>query len=275
MLPRLPVSDALARHRPARLLPGALLATLLALLAWQGARLAWMLLLAPAPVQASAGTATPRGGSPQVVHFAAVGDPFFATAAANAPSGAGSVSGLQLYAVRLSPAPASAILQAGNGAQASVLLGERLENGLQLAEVAADHVLLRDGAGALHRVALHSADPSPAAASMSAPAQLPQSAPAPGGAADVSAAALAQASLVPEMEQGRLRGYRIAARGDAPLLRQAGIEPGDLLTAIDGNPLTAETLAEWQQGVASGGASTLTIIRDGQTRTLRLQGTHP
>ena len=179
-------------------------------------------------------------------------------------------SGITLFGVRLSPPPASAILQVEGGPQVSLGLGEALENGWRLAEVAGDHVVLEDGAGQRRRIDLAPVPLEPAA--MPAPATSPAQSPTPTATPSISPAALVeQAGLVPATRDGRVTGYTLVPRGDAAVLRQAGLQPGDVLTAVNGNALDAERLGELQEELARSGEATLTVERDGQSQTLKIR----
>jgi len=63
-------------------------------------------------------------------------------------------------------------------------------------------------------------------------------------------------------------GYRVTD-GMSPALRQVGLEPGDLVTALNGEPLTgiAEDVALIDR-VAASGSATITLARDGAPLTL-------
>lgn len=236
---------------------------LLAALAWQAARLTWMLAVPPFPI----GEAPPATAPAAPVAFAAIGDPFFRTGMAGPV--ATSATGVVLFGVRLSPAPASAILQWDGEPQGVVVEGERMANGMRLEAVHAGHVVLLDAAGGTHRVDMPPPDapgehtPSPAALAASSP-PTPVAAPSP-------AALLGQSGLVPQQQDGRIKGYSIVPRGNEALLQQAGLRAGDIVTAVNGNALTPERMAELQDELQGGDEATLTIERDGQTQTIQLR----
>ncbi len=244
-------------------LHGPLLGLLLVLLAWQAARLAWLILVPPAPIgepAAQAIASSARLASAQSL-FAAAAMP------------ASTQSGITLFGVRLSPPPASAILQVEGGPQVSLGLGETLENGWRLAEVAGDHVVLEDATGQRRRLDLAPMPIEPSA-SPAAATTLPSASPTPSATPSISPEALVQqAGLVPATRDGRITGYTLVPRGDAAVLRQAGLQPGDVLTAVNGNPLDAERITELQEELARSGEATLTVERDGQPQTLKIRTT--
>ncbi len=75
----------------------------------------------------------------------------------------------------------------------------------------------------------------------------------------------------PYMQDGEFRGFRLQPGSDPQIMQAVGLEPGDVVTAING-----EVLDNPQQGVESlrGAAETnrleLTILRDGATQTVNI-----
>lgn len=247
-------------------LQAALLFVLLALCAWQAARLTWLLATPPAPL----GTLVPASAGHAVPALAGL-DPFAATQA----GGSASAEGFQLLGVRLSPAPASAILVDSLGQQSGWAQGDLLPGGLQLHGVEADHVLLRLPSGIIRRLDMPAAiDAAPAPAA--APLAIPATTPAPGNVDP--ARLLSGTGLVPSEQAGRIVGYTLMPRNNEALLRQAGLQAGDVLTAINGNALSSpERLADLQRELAGGSGEpvSLTIQRDGQTQTIQLRTPSP
>ena len=64
-------------------------------------------------------------------------------------------------------------------------------------------------------------------------------------------------------------------RGDGAVLRQAGLQAGDVLLSVNGQELTPERYAELGDSLAGAATITLTYRRDGQVRTATLQATTP
>lgn len=230
-------------------------ATLIALLALQAARLLWLLLPAAPIGQAVQPASDTSSGLPAIDMFYRNDMP------TGAPAGAG---GYNLRGVRIDAHGGSAILLDAGGHQQAYTAGEQVAPGLVLERVGPGHVLLR-GAGGLQRLDL------PALNDGSAPGTRPMSLPATPAAASGMpaidpAGLLAQAGLSAH-EDG---GYTINPRGDAGLLQAAGLQAGDVIEAIDGQDLTAERIGTLQDEIAPGQAVSLTIRRDGQTRTITL-----
>lgn len=251
---------------------------LVIVLAVQAARLVWILAAPAGPVGAAAPAAdAPRGGVDLAIleRF----DPFFrltaaAPAAAAAAAGSGDDAGLRLFGVRTDGAGGgSAIIRASDGREASFLVGEEVEPGLVLREVAADHVILTRG-GARQRLGFPQI-----ASSFSTPAASPGPVlPVQASATDAPGAVQAQqllaaAAMSPRMKEGRPDGYRVTPRGGAGagVLAQAGLQAGDVILAIDGEAFSAERLEELPGQLAKSEWVDLRIERGGQTLTTRVR----
>jgi len=250
-------------------------AALVIVLAVQAARLVWILAAPAGPVGSAApAAAAPRGGADLAIleRF----DPFFrlAAAAPAAPAAAGDEAGLRLFGVRTDGAGGgSAIIRASDGREASFLVGEEVEPGLVLREVAADHVILARG-GARQRLGFPQI-----ASSFATPAAAPGPVlPVQAAAADAPGAVpaqqlLAAAAMSPRMKDGRPDGYRVTPRGGAGagVLAQAGLQSGDVILAIDGEAFSAERLEELPGQLAKSEWVDLRIERGGQTLTTRVR----
>lgn len=74
----------------------------------------------------------------------------------------------------------------------------------------------------------------------------PEAVSSPSTAAAVADAAVAAAStafaqhiqLLPHEDQGRMIGFRLEPRNDSPVMSRLGLEPGDVLTEVNGTPLS-------------------------------------
>lgn len=247
---------------------------LVLLLAWQAAGLAWLLAVPPGPV----GDWSATGDSPTapVPALALPFDPFHP--GAHAGPATASASGFRLFGVRAAGDGGSAILADGDGAQAAFLVGDEVAPGVTLAAVAAGHAVLRTGSGDQRleldagAVILPSRSPHVPGALPAAGAAVPASqAPAAVDPGEL----LAQAGLRARTEGGRVTGYTLIPRGGGQLLRQAGLQAGDVLVAVDGNRLNPERLADLESELASRDEVRLTIERDGQARTLTLRTRSP
>lgn len=228
---------------------------LITLLALQAARMLWLLL-----------PASPIGEAAQPAHANTIALPTIDMFYRNdTPTGTpADAGGYSLRGVRIDADGGSAILVDAGGHQQAYRAGEHVAPGLVLERVAPGHVLLR-GAGGLQRLEL------PALADAAASAGLPISLPATSATGSATpaidpASLLAQAGL--SANEGG--GYTVNPRGDAGLLQAAGLQAGDVVESVDGQDLTAERVAALQDELAPGQAVTLTVRRDGQTRTITL-----
>lgn len=275
MLPFPASLQSLAHVDRSALLRTVVEATLAVLLAAQAARLLWLLVSPPGPVgdwpPADAGR--PSGPAPAL---ALAFDPFHPGAHAG-PATAGSGSH-RLHAVRVAGDAGSAILSSGDGGtQAAFQVGDEVAPGVTLAGVGAGHAVLATGSG-VQRLELDSSastlPPRPTPAARSLPSAAPSAASGESVAVD-PAALLAQAGLRARTEDGRITGYTLIPRGGGALLRQAGLQAGDVLVAVDGNQLNPERLAELESQLAGRDEVRLTVQRDGQLQTLTLRTTSP
>ena len=241
--------------------PALLEAALVLLLALQAARLVWVLLTPAGPLGPSAPAVLPAP-----LPALSGRDPFFAGAvAATGPASAG-LEGWRLFGLRNDAHGGSAILAMDTAAQAAYLPGDELAPGLVLDSVAADHVLVREG-GSFRRLDLPlqqgpQATPSPAASALASAAPT---------AADIDPARLLARSGLKQLdENGRGAGYTLMPQADGPLLRQAGLQPGDVLLRVNGQPLAPGTFAEVVEELKRNPRATVEFQRGGQTHTVTL-----
>lgn len=273
---------ALPLHEPMRdrlvaRLPAALEMAVLALLALQAARLIWLAVTPLGPVgggEVAAPAREPMASLPTA-------DVFFRSTASTAGPASLEALGLRLFGVRSdgTRGGGGAILATSDGAQAAFRTGDEVARGVVLASVGADHAILASG-GQRHRIDLpHDTAGSGIAAPAGAAAALPTGV-EPQSAAQAGAAAVDPRQLLAEAglrrtETDGVAGYRVIPRGDGALLRQAGLQPGDLLLSINGQPLTPERLGALNDELSDGGPAVIAFRRDGQTRSVSLQAPSP
>lgn len=252
-------------------LPAWVEVALVVALAIQAARLAWLALVPPAPFGAAAPVASAAAPATAVAV-----DPFYRRDTASASA---DVSGLRLFGLRAAgTGGGAAILADSDGVQAAYAVGDTVRPGAVLVAVASDHAVIESG-GARRRLAF-AADAAATAAAASilpAAAALPSAAPArtqPPSGIDPERL-LSEAGLRPRMEGDRVTGYSVTPRGDGALLRQAGLQAGDVLLSVNGQPLTPERYAELADELARQPQITLTYQRGGETRSTTVQATTP
>lgn len=265
-------------------LPAWLEVLLVVLLAAQAARLLWIAFAMPiGPIgtdargpgggtdgEAGVATAAPAAGQTST-SLLAHGDLFFRQASTEVAD----ALGYRLFGVRVDGDRSSAIL-GHDGQQRAYIVGDRIASGLILDAVFADHAVLRAG-GRRHRVDLP--DGSQLSASQAGPpvaGTLPVGQPAKQG--PVAAVAevdpqqlLASAGLRARSDGGEVTGYTLVPRGNEALLRKAGLQPGDVLLSVNGQPLDPERLGELKEELEGRSQATITFQRDGRTRSVTLK----
>ncbi|HVI34467.1 type II secretion system protein N [Phenylobacterium sp.] len=262
--------EALGAVRPRTLLAGLEIAFAVALAA-QAARLAWALVTPVGPFGAAAtvqSAARPQADLSILARF----DPFFRVsgAAAGPAASGGDASQLVLHGVRAAAGGRGSAILSISGIQRSVTVGEEVEPDVVLAAVGADHVILSRG-GARRRLGFPTPQPGaavePATASL-APAEAAQ--PSSGAAIDPRRL-LAQTSLVPRVRDGQAAGYTVYPKGGSDVLRQAGLQQGDVLLAVDGVTLTPERVSQLQDELAGASGAEIRFERGGQVMNTRIR----
>jgi len=244
---------------------------LLALLAFQAARLVWAAVTPVAPVGEWRASAPTIPGVPGDVLRGF--DPFYRLEGAdNAPAVVTSLR-LTLFGTRLDEASGrgSAIIAGPDGVQKSVAVGEEIIPGVTLKEVAFDHVTI-DRGGAREDLFLdQSAGTANAASPGVAPAPASQIAPSSSGGGITIDRFRAEVGFVPRIEGGKIAGLVVRSQGSGAAFRAAGLKEGDIITAIAGRPINNPAdLDIIAGGLNAGGTLSLTVQRDGQTVPLSL-----
>jgi general secretion pathway protein C len=264
---------ALLRRLPATSVYHALELALMALLAVQAARFLWALVTPASAVGdwRPAAAVIPADPAAVVRGF----DPFFRLSAP-AAAGPAVVTSLQLklFGVRLDEATGrgSAIVAGPDNVQQSVAVGDEVAPGVVLKAVAFDHVTLDRGGKAedlfLDQSGAVPAPADPAAAVGTAPP--PPSVPPAAGAVPV-AQLRAEIGFIPRIDGGRISGLTVRPQGSGAAFRAAGLQEGDVVTAIGGRAVSgAGDLDRIAQDFASGGQVPVTVERGGQTLSLAI-----
>ena len=267
--------DALAA-RPDRIRRGVEIALALALVAQLG-QLGWIVLRPPtsdgAATNAPQATFTPA--DPSVFQRF---DAFFRTGGQSslAEASAAGSGQMRLYGVRSDGAGGgSAIIGLADGRQVSVGVGEEVEPGLVLRGVGPDHVTLARGAS-LSRlifsdvpVGVAPPPPPPPGPQTVTPPPAPTAPVAPAAATAVDPARLVtQAGLRPRMRGLRMDGFTVSGAGDPSVLRAAGLQAGDVILAVNGQPLDSlERIAALRTQLANSAGAEVRFERDGQVQT--------
>lgn len=263
--------EALAA-RPDRVRTGVEAALALLLIVQLG-RLTWIVV---EPVDSPSAAAAARPAAPVDYSIFDRFDAFFRTGGQSsfAEDTAAGSSQMRLFGLRSDGAGGgSAIIGLADGRQVSVAVGETIEPGLVLRSVGPDHVVLARGES-LSRLIF--ADVPVGAAPPPPPPPTPQSvtptpAAAPAAAVD-PARLIAEASLRPRMQGLRVNGFTVSSSGDGAALRAAGLQPGDVILAVNGQALDRpDRIAALRGQLAGATSAEIRFERDGaeQTTTIR------
>jgi general secretion pathway protein C len=298
--------ELLTRHRHSRAPALAAIVALALLLLLILARLIWSIVDLTAPPElppsaadaAAASEGAPAASVAQWHLFGNVAPAFDPRSNALAPETTLELTLLGVFASE-DPARGHAIIADARGEERSYRVGEELPGGVLLDAVHADRVLLSRG-GVIEALRLPRADAATVAgnAGTGAPSVAPVQAglaqavvPAPGAPAPfvnpvmsfgtqqwsaatsalgVDVAELArQVTALPVMENGRFAGVRLSFGRDLPLAAKLGLEPDDVVTAINGMPLDSLENAQLAaRSLATQRSATVTVRRGGESRTL-------
>jgi general secretion pathway protein C len=231
-------------------------ALLLALIAIQAAWLTWTLITPLGAVGRWMPPAPPTIPATAQLALFSTFDPFTAAQAQpGAAAPAAAVSGFTLFGTRMSlgGAPGSAIIAGADGVQNSYSVGDEVAPGVRLLTVGFDFVLM-GGKGSEQRLAMEGADP-PLAAAPSASGGT--------GLALTPAAIRNNVALAPRLVGGRVSGFLVSASGNPAVLAQAGLRDGDIITQVNGRPLTDP--AALQSQLSPGARLSLTVERGAGT----------
>lgn len=242
---------------------------LLALLAVQGARLAWMIVTPIGPL-GDWRAPLPGGGTSGAAMLRSF-DPFFRLEPTQAQGQAAAVTSLPLvlFGTRTDGATGrgSAIIGAPDGEQKSYVVGEEIAPGVTLKAVAFDHVTLSRG-GADEDLFI---DQSGGGATPLADGTAPETSGVLGGPASGAAARgtpvtlarlRAEIGFIPRIEGGRVTGLVVRPQGAGAAFRQIGLVEGDIVTQIGGRPVSGQAdLDQLASQFAKGGNLSLTVER--------------
>ena len=272
------VGDAESRPRRVRL---ALEVALVAVLAVQGGRLGWILL---APTEPAASAQPSRTAAAPDYSIFQRFDAFFRTGAQSsyAEATAAGSSQMRLYGVRAGgPGGGSAIIGLSDGRQLSVGVGEEVEPGLTLQSVGTDHVTLSRG-GSVTRLIFSetpvgaAAPPAPPAGEQTImptpPAPSPPPTQAQTGPVVDPASLMGQASLRPRMRGLGINGLTVSATGEGQALRDAGLQSGDVILAVNGTELNSpQSIAGLRGQLSNATSAEIRFERNGQVQTTTIR----
>lgn len=180
-------------------------------------------------------------------------------AATPAPAAA-STAGLQLRGVLgYDGGAGAAIFGLADGRQRLVAVGREVMPGVRLDAIAVDRATVHDGVQLLEFIlpelqAGEGAAPVPVAVAADPKRDL----------------ANFRLGLKPEGDAERPHGYRIAAGVPLPALQRAGLQPGDVVLAVNGQTLDEERLLELPAELAAASSVEIDYERDGKRLTATL-----
>jgi general secretion pathway protein C len=178
--------------------------------------------------------------------------------------------------------PGSAVLKTPDNKEGSFREGDEIMNGVTLQSVTSDFVVL-DVRGELERLTFskenqtslglsveQKVEPMADRVSVSSKTLQPQVVPAQNSFNATEL--LKTVRLNPNFNNGQLVGYQIQPRGDVAILRNIGLEPGDMVTAVNGESLLQGRLdlQELTQTLRNARQVQLDIIRDGRPQTVKI-----
>jgi len=257
---------------------------LILIIAWLLAQLTWALLPQPASVAGSY-VPPPAAAARQPVAGKIADRHLFGTATqaggnlSNAPDTTLALTLHGIVAGRNSKDSRALIV--ANGDEEPYSVGASLPGGAVIRAIFPDRVMLERG-GHVEALRLPKADSGQGATTGSVgEAQVPPtvSSPVPQDLGELRQQ-IAQnpqrlmdvVRAMPVQEQGKLTGYRIYPAGNSPMFTQLGLHPGDVVTAVNGFPLTDP--AQSMRILAALKTSeqiSITLLRNGQSMTQVLQ----
>ena len=265
-----PRARRLLRRLPRNTVYSAMELVLLSLLAVQCARLAWTLVSPLGPVgDWKAGSAlrpVAPGSSAVLGSF----DPFFRLSGGGATPAVVTSLNLKLFGVREDRASGrgSAIIGTPDGQQRSFAVGEEIMPGVTLTAVGYDNVTVSRG-GTAEQLFLDQSTPATVVApAVPPPAVAPPPLPVPTVTVNPMQTETGnEIQVQPRIEAGRVTG--VTVQGSA--LSAAGLQPGDVVTSVNGQRITS---AEQARGIAArlrGGEANVEVERGRRTVSLRVR----
>lgn len=183
-------------------------------------------------------------------------------AAAPAPAAAppASTEGLVLHGVLGGgPGGGAAIIGMPGGGQRAIRVGRQFLPGLTLKEVGLAHAVIATSGGDFR---LQFGKPAESIASAPAPA------PAAAGPADERRRRETlqfRTGLEERTANGRVTGFALKPGADLPLLERAGLQPGDVIVAVNGQAFrSSEKVMELSDELASSYSAKIDFIRNGR-----------
>jgi general secretion pathway protein C len=232
----------------------------LAILAWQTARLIWSIATPTTPI----GNWQAEPQSPATTDRTVMGsfDPFFRQAVND--DAVVSSLGLTLLGTRVDTVSGrgAAIIGTSDGVQTSFAVGDTIQPGVTLTAVSFDSVTISRG-GIPEKLFI---DQSSGSSPVTPGSVDGESTIAAGSGARLAA----DVTITPRLNGGTLTGYVLTPKGSGASFAAAGLQPGDVLVSVDGATVTSlKDVAGLTRQLDAGGIS-IGVERGGKLVTLRI-----
>jgi general secretion pathway protein C len=167
---------------------------------------------------------------------------------------AGSALGLILYGVSGGTTKPAAIIGHDSGGQRLVPVGRDFRPGLKVTEVGPDYAILLAGERTARLELRRFGGALPGA---------PAPAGGPAGEQRIEAAVLRNI-LKPVVSNGRIGGYALKGGESLPRLRQAGLQPGDVIVSVNGSQFDEERMGELAWEMRNAAKTEFVFVRNGK-----------
>lgn len=240
---------------------------LLGLLALQCARLVWAVLTPVGSFGPWEGRQAQFLSMPARQALFSSFDPFYRGGSAQQGGGVVTSLALTVYGIRLNEGTGlgSAIVAGPDGVQNSVAVGEEIMPGVVLKAVAFDHITI-DRGGAEEQVFLDQSQPAASPAEGSGGSSVPALV---GRDLPTVESIRSDVGITPRIQNGRVTGLIVTPRGSG--FQTAGFLPGDIISKIDGQPVSsAGDLQALQGKIMPGARISLSVERGASEASIAL-----
>ncbi len=188
-------------------------------------------------------------------------DPFFRSAPAGDSSAQITSLSLTLFGTRINEASGqgSAIIATPDGVQSSFAVGDEIMPGVLLKQVAFDHVVL-DRGGAVETLFIDQSGDGAATAEAEASGATP---PGASGGTLTGAMISEGVAFAPRVDGGRITGIVVSPKNAGDIFARAGFRPGDIVTQVNGRPITSAADIQGLQAQLRPGARLSLMVERG------------
>jgi general secretion pathway protein C len=169
------------------------------------------------------------------------------------------------------PAGGAAIFDLPGGVQRVVRVGREIVPGMVLRGIGVSHALASAGGGDI-RLELGRSGGTALSSIPQAPAAVQSGGPAPGGGSNPRETMQYRLGLQPVKSGGRVSAYAVKPGAQLPRLEKAGLQPGDVITTVNGARFDEERLLELSWTVANSTRTDIEVMRGGRRMTLSITG---